>query len=305
VTAPTSSTHDGTDDRTDGRRSEHGVSRLRVVHSTAIVYDAPVRTSYNEVRMTPATLPGQQVLEARVEVSPRSAASRYTDYWGTHVVAFDTQVPHTRLDVVAASLVEVEVPANREPPDPVTWQDLAAPAVRDRHVEWLAPRPMTRPGPDLLARSREVAGDLPPHEAALAVCSWLGQHLQYVPGVTGVHTSAAEAWAEGRGVCQDFVHVGLGALRALGVPARYVSGYLHPDPAAPLGQTVVGQSHAWLEWWAGGWTAFDPTNSRRAGLDHVVVATGRDYGDVAPLRGIISGGSGSRLTVTVEITRLR
>ncbi|MFC5380049.1 transglutaminase family protein [Aquipuribacter nitratireducens] len=283
------------------------MSRLRVVHTTSIEYDAPVRASYNEVRMTPATLPGQHVLEARVEVSPRAAASRYTDYWGTHVVAFDTQVPHTRLDVVATNLVEVEVPPGR-PGDTtahVGWDDLADRALQDELVEWLAPRTATRPGPDLLAQSREVAGDLPPHEAALAVCSWLGGHLQYVPGVTGVHTSAEEAWAEGRGVCQDFVHVGLGALRALGVPARYVSGYLHPDPSAPLGQAVVGQSHAWLEWWAGAWTPFDPTNGRPAGLDHVVVATGRDYGDVAPLRGIVSGGGGSRLDVSVEITRLR
>ncbi|WP_336923630.1 transglutaminase family protein [Aquipuribacter sp. SD81] len=281
------------------------MSRLRVVHSTAIEYASPVRTSYNEVRQTPASLPGQHVLEARVEVSPRAAASRYTDYWGTQVVAFDTQLPHTRLDVVTSSLVEVEVPAAGPEPGRASWEDLAAPDLRDRFVEWLAPRPVTVPGPDLLARSQEVAGDLPPHEAALAVCSWLGQHLQYVPGSTGVHTSAAQAWEEGRGVCQDFVHVGLGALRAMGVPARYVSGYLHPDRSAPLGQAVTGQSHAWLEWWAGEWTAFDPTNNRPAGLDHVVVATGRDYGDVSPLRGIISGGSGSRLSVTVEITRLR
>jgi transglutaminase-like putative cysteine protease len=124
-------------------------------------------------------------------------------------------------------------------------------------------------------------------------------------GVTGVRTSAQEAWQDGRGVCQDFAHIALGALRALGVPARYVSGYLHPDPAAPVGRTVTGQSHAWVEWWAGDWYGFDPTNGKVAGLDHVVVATGRDYGDVSPFRGVISGGAGSRMDVRVELTRTR
>ena len=288
----------------DGGRGRTPVSRLRVVHTTTIDYDRPVRTSYNEVRMTPVTARRQRALEARIEVSPRAAASRYEDYWGTQVLAFDTQIAHTRLEVVSTSLVEVEQPA-AEPSVRLGWQELAAEDVRDAHVEWLGPRPVTRLGPDLVGASREVASGLEPHEAALAVSSWVARHMQYVPGVTGVHTSAQEAWAEGRGVCQDFVHIALGALRGLGVPARYVSGYLHPDAGAEAGRTVTGQSHAWLEWWVGEWFAFDPTNDRTAGLDHVVVATGRDYGDVSPFRGVISGGAGSRMCVTVELTRER
>jgi len=280
------------------------VNRLRVVHTTAIDYDRPVRTSYNEVRMTPATSPGQTALEARIEVSPRGTAYRYQDYWGTHVLAFDTQLTHTRLEVVSTSLVEVEQPAGA-PSVRLGWHDLAAPDVRDAHVEWLGPRPVTRLGPELVEASREVAAGLEPHAAALAVSSWVGGHMQYVPGVTGVHTSAQEAWLEGRGVCQDFVHIALGALRGLGVPARYVSGYLHPDATAEVGRTVTGQSHAWVQWWVGEWFSFDPTNDRAAGLDHVVVATGRDYGDVSPFRGVISGGAGSRMDVRVELTRER
>ena len=280
------------------------VGRLRIVHTTAIDYDRPVRTSYNEVRMTPVTVPGQTALEARIEVSPRAAAFRYEDYWGTQVLAFDTQLAHTRLEVVATSLVEVEQPG-AEPAVRLGWHELAADDVRDTHVEWLAPRPVTRLGEELVLASREVAAGLDPHEAALAVSAWVGEHMQYVPGVTGVHTSAQEAWDDGRGVCQDFVHIALGALRGLGVPVRYVSGYLHPDAGAEVGQTVTGQSHAWLEWWVGEWFAYDPTNSRTAGPDHVVVATGRDYGDVSPFRGVISGGAGSRMDVRVELTRER
>ena len=280
------------------------VNRLRVVHTTGIDYDRPVRTSYNEVRMTPASVPGQTALEARIEVSPRGTAYRYQDYWGTHVLAFDTQLAHTRLEVVATSLVEVEQPPTA-PSTRLGWGDLAAADVRDAHVEWLGPRPVTRLGPDLVHTSREVAAGLEPHEAALAVCGWVGGRMQYVPGVTGVRTSAQEAWAQGRGVCQDFAHIALGALRGLGVPARYVSGYLHPDATAGVGRTVTGQSHAWVQWWVGEWFAFDPTNDRPAGLDHVVVATGRDYGDVSPFRGVISGGAGSRMAVEVQLTRER
>jgi transglutaminase-like putative cysteine protease len=286
------------------QRLRRPVSRLRIVHTTVIDYDRPVRTSYNEVRMTPVTAPGQTALEARIEVSPRAAAYRYRDYWGAQVLAFDTQLAHTRLEVVSTSVVEVEEPP-AGPTSPPGWDDLATPQLRDTHVEWLGPRPVTRLGEELLQDSRSVAAGLAPHEAGLAVSSWVFERMQYVPGVTGVHTSAQEAWDDGRGVCQDFVHIALGALRDLGIPARYVSGYLHPDSAAEVGRTVTGQSHAWLEWWVGEWFAYDPTNRRPAGLDHVVVATGRDYGDVAPFRGVISGGAGSRMDVRVELTRER
>ncbi len=306
MTAPGASSHTsgpGAVPPPDGP-GEPRVSRLRIVHTTAIDYDGPVRTSYNEVRMTPVTVPGQTALEARIEVTPRAAVFGYQDYWGTHVLAFDTQLAHTRLEVVSTSLVEVERPAVA-PAGAFGWDGLGAPSVRDTHAEWLAPRPAARLGEELLADSRQVAADLPPHEAGLAVSSWVFENVRYVPGVTGVHTSAQEAWDEGRGVCQDFVHIALGALRGLGIPARYVSGYLHPDAAAPVGQTVTGQSHAWLEWWVGEWFAYDPTNRRPAGLDHVVVARGRDYGDVSPFRGVISGGAGSRMGVVVELTRER
>ncbi|MCU1520044.1 MAG: transglutaminase, N-terminal domain protein, partial [Arthrobacter sp.] len=94
------------------------------------------------------------------------------------------------------------------------------------------------------------------------------------------------------------------ALRSCGIPARYVSGYLHPRSTAALGETVAGQSHAWLEWWDGEWRSWDPTNHKPAGDFHVTVARGRDYRDVPPLKGILSGGGGSGLNVTVEITRV-
>jgi transglutaminase-like putative cysteine protease len=119
-----------------------------------------------------------------------------------------------------------------------------------------------------------------------------------------VHTSGMQAWAERKGVCQDFAHIILAMLRSLGLPARYVSGYLHPKASAEIGETVAGESHAWVEWWDGEWVGYDPTNGKRVGEQHVAVARGRDYDDVSPLKGMYSGPKSSSLGVIVELTRL-
>ena len=127
--------------------------------------------------------------------------------------------------------------------------------------------------------------------------------LAYTPGVTDVSTTAAEAWQARHGVCQDFTHTTLSLLRATRIPAYYVSGYLHTEEPAH-GQTVTGESHAWVEYWDGQWHALDPTNDRSVGAAHVVVARGRDYADVPPLKGIYAGGHSEALGVSVDITQL-
>ena len=128
--------------------------------------------------------------------------------------------------------------------------------------------------------------------------------MEYVPGSTGVHTGAQEAWALRKGVCQDIAHLTVGRLRSVGIPARYVSGYLYPKDDGAVGDTVAGRSHTWFEWWSGDWVAFDPTNGVPAGQAHVIVARGRDYTDVTPLKGVYHGAPSTGLGVTVEITRL-
>ena len=142
-----------------------------------------------------------------------------------------------------------------------------------------------------------------PHAAAEAICRAVRDELDYVPGVTAVHTPASEAWAARTGVCQDTAHLHPGALRAVGIPARYVSGYFYPLSGGELGQTVVGELHAWVEWWAGQWTGFDPTNAIDADDGHVILARGREYPDVAPLCGIYAGTGTEDLAVVVQITR--
>ena len=116
-------------------------------------------------------------------------------------------------------------------------------------------------------------------------------------------TDAVQVWRQKQGVCQDMSHLAVGLMRTMGIPARYVSGYLHPLPNAPLGEPVAGQSHAWVEWWAGGWRSFDPTNGVPVAERHVTVGRGRDYGDVPPLRGVYAGPFKSNLHVKVTITR--
>ena len=277
------------------------MSRLRIVHTSTFRYADPVVASYNEARMTPLSLPGQSVLETRLEIQPQTWSHDFRDYWGTHVTAFEVIAPHRSLVLTAEHVVEVaERPA---PAQSVTWDVLRGPEVRDRLAEHLGTTDATDVPEEVVSLARAAAEGLEPAAAPEAVCRALRDEMEYIPGVTTVHTPAAEAWASRTGVCQDMAHLVLGALRAIGVPARYVSGYLHPDSSGEVGTTVTGESHAWVEWWAGEWYGYDPTNRVPAGEHHVVLARGRCYDDVAPLRGIYAGAQTQDLVVRVRITR--
>ena len=282
--------------------------RLRIKHVTGFTYAGTAHASYNEARMTPLTLPWQSTLFSQVETQPAATTWRYWDYWGSQVTAFDLQRPHQQLRVTASSLVET---ADRPPPDeePAGWAALRTAESRDRHVELLAPTPLTAIDDELTGRASALADDLPPAAAAVAIADWVRANVAYQPGSNGVRTNAQEAWALRQGVCQDIAHLTVGMLRAVGLPARYVSGYLHPSADARIGETVAGQSHAWVEWWVGAdrqgsWHGHDPTNGVPAGTRHVTVARGRDYADVAPLKGVYHGAPAANLGVTVELTRL-
>jgi transglutaminase-like putative cysteine protease len=278
--------------------------RLRIEHTTSVKYQGPVLTSFNEARMTPLTLPTQTTLESRVMAGPGVPVWTYNDYWGTYVSVFDLPDPHDGLQIRAIATVETEGPADIPSEGRLDWEPLRAAGSEGRLLEFRLPTPLTTVTPEIAAA---VTGDLhtvSPDEAARAISSRVRERVSYMPGATGVRTDAQEAWDKGQGVCQDMAHVTVALLRAAGLPARYVSGYLHPNRSAEPGSTAIGQSHAWVEYWAGSWAALDPTSGAPVGERHVVVARGRDYADVPPLKGIYHGPPESAMTVTVEVTRL-
>ncbi|MDP9072084.1 MAG: transglutaminase family protein [Actinomycetota bacterium] len=275
--------------------------RIEIRHHTGYHYRGEVVASYNEARITPLTTPRQLVIEATVAVSPSAKVFRYWDYWGTIVDAFDIHVPHTELVVTGSSVVETSPPD--EVPD-IGWDELARPEVRDRFAELLGPTAFVTVAQEVAEAARSLAAGRSPAEACQAAVDWVRGQLRYERGTTNVSTSATEALHQGSGVCQDFVHLTLALQRAMGIPARYTSGYLHPSPEAGVGATVAGQSHAWVEAWTGDWHGLDPTNGGPTGERHVTVGRARDYSDVSPLKGIFQGGPAEALGVTVELTRL-
>lgn len=281
------------------------MSRLHITHRTRYAYNSPATTSYNEARMTPVTDAQQITLESSIAITPRQAvATTYRDYWGTRVTSFDVHVPHDTLEVLASSTVEVHRPDPLFPDDDlVDWERLEAVETVHEFSDFLPQTPLSDPGADARERARTLRAPRP-HETARNVLDWLEDAMSYQPGVTAVTSGAEEALSSGKGVCQDLAHIGIGMMRVLGIPARYVSGYIHPQPGAALRTEVAGQSHAWLEWWDGAWHTWDPTNGKPAGDLHVLVGRGRDYRDVTPLKGIVSGGQGSQLSVEVLMSRL-
>jgi transglutaminase-like putative cysteine protease len=279
--------------------------RLRIEHTTSVRYPCPVLASSNEARMTPPTLPTQVTLESQVSVGPDVPVWTYTDYWGTVVSVFDLPEPHDALVVRAAATVETRpsagIPGAEGRP---TWMALREMAANSRLAEFLMPTPLTTVTEEIAGSvAAEIAG-LPPDAAAEVISARVRERVAYRPGATDADTSAQRAWDEGRGVCQDMAQLTVALLRAVGLPARYVSGYLHPWERAEPGSTAVGRSHAWAEYWAGSWTPLDPTTGTVVGERHVVVARGRDYDDVPPLKGAYRGPSAADMRVTVAVTRL-
>ena len=278
--------------------------RLEIQHRTWYEYDGDVDASYNRARLTPCSRGGQLLLDHRIFVTPSVPLFASTDYWGTRVHAFDVQEPHNRLEVNGYSLVET-APPRADPPShrQISWQALAEDSVTDSYCEYLTPSSMTIADDavaELASGFRELIN---PRDAVDAITQWITMNTTYQRGITNVRTPASDVLAAKVGVCQDFAHLSIALLRAAGIPARYVSGYLHPDPEAELGSRVAGESHAWIEAWLGSWSPFDPTNGDAVAQRHIRIGHGRDYLDVAPLVGIYHGAPSKALHVSVELVR--
>ena len=278
--------------------------RLAIVHETVVEYTGAAHASYNELRMTPLSTPGQVTLNSYVELHPRAAMWQYTDYWGTRVTAFDLQEPHSTLTIRAASTVETKAASSLSVRSKADWGMVARHVAMGDLADYVTRTDRTTISPQLEQEVRDRTRDADPHEAADEISGWLHDTVRYVPGATGVHTNAQESWEQKSGVCQDFSHIAIAMLRGIGLPARYVSGYLFPTANAEPGLAVEGQSHAWVEYWAGSWCGIDATNHTVPGPRHVLVGHGRDYGDVLPHKGIYHGAPDSALSVSVRFTRL-
>jgi transglutaminase-like putative cysteine protease len=301
---------------------------LDVTHETRYAYGARVDLAQHLAHLRPRDLPGQRVEDVRIDIEPTpSHWTRGTDVFGNARDAFALYVPHDALRVVATSRVVLATPAGAAPSAPGTQDAPALSGVDTQAWDEVAKACRYRAGAPFLKASefafaspfvpqleglREYAApSMQPGRPLLQAVAELMRRIHdgfaYDGNATEVHTPLAEVLKQRRGVCQDFAHVMIGALRAFGLPARYVSGYLltQPPPGQPrlLGADA---SHAWVSAWCPplGWVDFDPTNAVLPGEAgaHVTLALGRDYGDVMPLRGVIRGGGGEHaLSVAVSV----
>ena len=295
--------------------------RLRITHDTRYRYEPPVLTAVHMTHLTPPPTRCQDRLDARLQVHPQPASiTESLDIYRNVRTFFEIASPHDELLVRASSLVETHAP------DPV-GSTLAWDAVRDSFVyhvgaewhpaaEFIYPSHYVHPGEVFADYARpSFPPGRPLIDAARELMQRVHQDFTYASRSTEINTPAAEALAQRRGVCQDFSHVMLACLRSLGLPARYVSGYLLTQP--PPGQPrLVGSdaSHAWVAVFLPdvaaqhgglGWYDLDPTNDRHGwgapGEDFVRLAVGRDYADISPMRGVIHGGAGHELDVGVTV----
>lgn len=276
-----------------------------VYHLTRFRYDSHVSESVMEVRMQPRTEGGQRCLRFELSTSPRSRVFAYQDPLGNVVHHFDIPARHRELTITAESVVEfvssLEVPQSV---DPATWATFDDPALQDRHGDYLQPSRFALPSEALLAFRDELEVDrrADPLTTLRQLNVRLFDAFEYAPQSTRVDSPIDEALEARRGVCQDFAHVMIALVRDLGIPCRYVSGYLFHKGGAHE-RSVESASHAWVEAWLPdlGWVGFDPTNDTLAGNRHIRVAVGRDYADVPPTRGVFKGKARSELGVAVRV----
>lgn len=279
--------------------------RVRIRHTTTFHYDEPASASFNELRLTPRNDERQNLLSFRLTVTPKARTTEYRDHWGTRVHAFNIWEPHDTLSVVGESTV-VSAARPPVPDDAGDMAELEDPAFRDAHAEWLYASPLASGGDHLMTFAQHVLRVVKPTSVMALVrgaASEVHRRFEYASGASYVTSTVDDLLERGSGVCQDFAHLHITTLRQLGVPARYVSGYFFADPSPALDQPIDVESHAWVEAYVPGygWVEADPTNDCVADERHIVVAVGRDYSDVAPLRGLHSGGGASRLDVSVTM----
>lgn len=285
----------------------------RVVHTTRYDYGQLASVNHNQARLWPRTFPGQVCTACQIDVEPEPAERcEHADFFGNRVTYFSVRRPHRRMAVTATSDVHLD-PEARPPAADMPWEEArgrleaAADPEAIRTRLFVLGSPLCSPSAPLSAYG---APSFPPGRPLLAGVADLMQRIHgdydYVPEHTTITTPLAQLLEDRRGVCQDFAHLAIGCLRALGLAARYVSGYLEtvpPPGAARL--RGADASHAWYSVYqpGAGWFDFDPTNATVPRDRHITAAWGRDYADVTPLKGVVFGSGAHQLTVTVDVER--
>ncbi len=257
-------------------------------------------------------MPGQECLSHSIEITPTAALIHdRVDYFGNHVRFFSLQQSHESLVVAALSEVRVEPPARPPLAESISWLEAQQAFTEedwklDPHLQEFIYSSPSAPRTAEMAQYAEesFAPDRPLLECVADLTARIHEEFIYDPRATNIATPLEEVWKERRGVCQDFAHLEIACLRSLGIPARYVSGYLEttPPPGKPR---LIGAdaSHAWLSVYCPGrdWCDFDPTNNLVPSSRHITLAWGRDFTDVSPLRGVILGGNVQVLKVSVDV----
>ena len=290
--------------------------RYRVRHETAYSYGGNVAHSHQLLHLTPRNTPLQSCQDRTISLVPQpSSRSEDVDAFGNHVTRLEYDSPHDHLEVLAEVRVEVRSAPDMDAASSDAWE-------RVRDTLAFSGKPVSA---EILDASRYrmessyvrikqtfteygadcFVPDAPTLLAAEALMTKIHREFKYAPGSTNIRTSAIEAFEARRGVCQDFSHIMLACLRSRGLAARYVSGYLRtlPPPGADAAYVGADASHAWVSVFCPpfGWVDLDPTNDVRVSSDHIIIAWGRDFGDVSPLRGVIVGGGRHRLSVRVSV----
>ncbi|MFN8015037.1 MAG: transglutaminase family protein [Acidimicrobiia bacterium] len=278
--------------------------RISVDHTTSYKYVEAIQSQHNELRITPRDTPRQFTLEHNLTINPTCNIYRYKDYFGTRVATFAIDESHQSLNVSGHSLVETAAGAPNPSKAPISWNVLSSPTIKDKFCEYLALTDFVDFSQMYNEIVENVKSNTTPGLGVEYLGNWIRENITYEPGSTHVHTKASDVIKDKMGVCQDFVHLTLAILRESGIPCRYASGYLYPADHGEIGEVVTGESHAWCEVWLGDWYGVDPTNETPVSQKHVLVGWGRDYSDVAPVKGVINGNPHSDMKVSVELCRV-
>ena len=286
-----------------------------VTHRTLYEYAAPVSVSHHVARLEPQSSATQTCERFGLQIFPEPTLRRErTDYFGNRLCFFAIQEIHSKLEIITSSRVAVSVAKSAQNESTAPWESVAemfcdpvSPEVVDAY-QFVFDSPQIRASRVLADYAREsFAEELPLLAGARDLTRRIFEDFKFDAKATTVATPLEEVWQKRRGVCQDFAHLGIACLRSLGLPACYVSGYLRTRP--PAGQPrLVGAdaSHAWFRIFCPGtgWVDFDPTNNVQPAGEHIIVAYGRDYGDVSPVAGILTGGGAHEVKVSVDVEPL-